>query len=199
MREQIGDVQSPNERAMVTRHSEDKVLYPRMGNTPILLPQDKFQTAPPTDQDYRDVSEEDAHPWLSPILSRYWDDNSHGMNSAQGFKSGRTVIARAPLRPAPLCKDLERVDVLEHLNPNRHLEHPIPSPFISTSNRLIWTIQQALRKLGPTGHISIIDASVLDPLSVYYTPPFHEELYRHFVFDNGAQYYKGLNEHLVWD
>lgn len=198
-REQIWDVRSSNERKMVIRHSEDKVLYPRMGNTPILLPLDKFQTAPPTDQDYRNVSEEDAHPWLSPILFRSWDDQSRGMNSAHGFKSGRTEFARAPTRPPPLCKDVEWTDFAEHVNPNRHLEHPIPSPFISTSSRLIWTIQQALRKLGPSGHISIIDASVLDPLSVYYLPPFHEQLHRHIVFDKGAQYYKGLNEHLVWN
>lgn len=198
-REQIGNVRSSNERRMVIRHSKDRVLYPRMGNTPTLLPLHKFQAAPPTDKDYHDVPEDEAHPWLPPLLFRYWDDQSRGINSASGFKSGRTAFARAPPRPAPLCRDLEWTDVLEHLNPNRRLENPLPSPFISTSNRLIWTIQQSLRKLGPTGHISIIDSSALNPRSVYYTPPFHEQLHRHIVFDNGAQYWKGLSEHLVWD
>lgn len=29
-------------------------------------------------------------------------------------------------------------------------------------------------------------------------PPLHTELKKRFVFNNGAEYYKGISEHLVW-
>lgn len=198
-REQLGTVCNKIRKVAPNSQSQDKATYPRMGNTPITLPLHKYQAAPPTDKDYNDISEAEGHPWLPPILFRYWNNGSSGINSTSGFKSGRTAFARAPPRPAPLCKDIEYTDVLEHLNPNRQLKHPHPSPFISTSNRLIWIVQQGLRKLGPDGRISVIDSSVLDRRAVYYTPPFHEQLHRHFAFDHGAQYWKGLVEHLVWN
>lgn len=47
--------------------------------------------------------------------------------------------------------------------------------------------------------MSMIDSSALNPMAVYYMPPFHAELKRHLVFDNGAQYYKGISEHVVWN
>lgn len=158
----------------------------------------KYKDAPPAEAPYHDVSEEDAHPCLPSLFWRYWDSSSQGTNSVSGFKSGRSAYARAPPRGPPLCKNLEWTDVLEHLNPSKNLELRIHSPFISTSSRLLWIIRKALRKGDPSGRISVIDSSALDPNAVYYVPPFHTELKRHLVFDNGAQYYKGISEHLVW-
>ncbi|KAM0716927.1 hypothetical protein Q7P37_006779 [Cladosporium fusiforme] len=185
--------------ARLSRRPAEKMIYSRMGNTPTSLPAHRYLSAPPSDADYVDVPEEKGHPWIPALLFRYWDNGSRGSNSHIGFKSGRTALARAPPRRAPLCKDLEWTDVLEHLNPNSSLESPQPSPFISTSSRLLWTIQQGLRKLGTAGHISVIDPSFLDARAVYYVPPFHKQLHRHFAFDRGAQYWTGLSEHLVWN
>lgn len=175
------------------------VSYQRMGNMPLKLSPTKFNNAPPAEAPYIDISEEDAHPCLPSVLWRYWDSSSQGTNSVNGFKSGRSTHARAPPRGPPLCKNLEWMDVLEHLNPSKTLELRIHTPFISTSSRLFWILRKALRKGDPSGQISVINASVLDREGVYYVPPFHTELKRHLVFDNGAQYYKGISEHLVWN
>ena len=181
------------------QHDENApVSYHRMGNVPLMLSPAKYKDAPPTEAPYYDISEEDAHPCLPSLFWRYWDYSSQGTNSASGFKSGRSAHARAPLRGPPLCKNLEWIDVLEHLNPSKNLELRIHSPFISTSSRLLSILRKALRKGDPSSRISVIDSSALDPKAVYYVPPFHAELKRHLVFDNGAQYYKGISEHLVW-
>jgi hypothetical protein len=175
------------------------VSYQRMGNLPLMLSPAKYKSAPSTEAPCNDISEEDAHPCLPSLLWRYWDPSSQGANSASGFKSGRRAHARVPPRRPPLCKNLEWMDVLEHLNPSKSLEHRIRTPFISTSSRLLWLLRKALRKQHPSGRISLIDSSVLNPQGIYYVPPFHTELKRRFVFDNGAQYYKGISEHLVWN
>jgi len=181
------------------QHDENApVSYHRMGNVPLMLSPAKYKDAPPTEAPYYDISEEDAHPCLPSLFWRYWDSSSQGTNSASGFKSGRSTHARAPPRGPPLCQNLEWIDVLEHLNPGKNLELRIHSPFISTSSRLLWILRRALCKGDPSGRISVIDSSALDPKAVYYVPPFHTELKRHLVFDNGAQYYKGISEHLVW-
>jgi len=167
-----------NERAPMT--------YNRMGNMPLMLSAARYDNAPPIEAPYADVSEEDAHPCLPALLWRYSHSSSQGENSPQGFKSGRSAQARAPPRGPPLCKDLEWTDVLEHLNPNKSLDNPIHSPFISTSSRLVWLLRKALRERDPSGCMSMIDSSVLDSRAVYYVPPFHTELKRHFAFDYGA-------------
>lgn len=180
-----------NERAPIS--------YQRMGNMPLMLSPVKYKNAPPTEAPCHDISEEDAHPCLPALLWRYGDSSSQGANSASGFKSGRSAHARVPPRGPPLCKNLEWMDLLEHLNPSKCLEHRIHTPFISTSSRLLWLLRKALRKRDPSGCVSLIESSVLDPKGVYYVPPFHTELKKRFVFDHGAQYYKGISEHLVWN
>lgn len=191
--------QSPSITESQPRHDgQAPVSYHRMGNMPLMLSPAKYKDAPPAEAPYHDISEEDAHPFLPSLLWRYWDSSSQGTNSISGFKSGRSAHARAPPRGPPLCKNLEWIDVLEHLNPSKNHELRIHSPFISTSSRLLWILRKALRKGDPFGRISVIDSSALNPEAVYYVPPFHTELKRHLVFDNGAQYCKGISEHLVW-
>ena len=175
------------------------IEYPRMGNTPLQLSLAAHTKAPPSSLPYNDISEAAAHPPLPPLLWRYHDSSSQGLNSPSGFKSGRNAHARAPSRGPPLCKDLEWIDVLEHLNPSKNSELHIHSPFISTSSRLLWLLRKALSKKEFSGCISLIDSSGLDPKGVYYVPPFHTELKNHCAFDNGAQYYKGISEHLIWN
>lgn len=175
------------------------ILYQRMGNMPLMLSPAHHKNAPPTEAPYNDISEKHARPYLTPVLLRYWDSSSQGANSASGFKSGKSAHARVPLRGPPLCKDLEWMEVLEHLNPSNNSELRIHTPFISTSSRLLWILRKALRKGDPSGCISLIDSSVLDPQAVYYVPPFHSEFKKCFVFDHGAQYYKGISERLVWN
>lgn len=189
----------PTAKSQCQSDERAPVSYQRMGNMPLMLSPTQYRRAPPTEEPYTDVSEQDAHPWLPSLLWRYWDSSSQGHNSASGFKSGRSAHARVPPRGPPLCKNLEWMDVLEHLNPSNRLDHRIHTPFISTSSRLLWLLRKALRKQDPSGCISVIDSSVLDPQGVYYVPPFHTELKKRFVFNNGAQYYKGISEHLVWN
>ena len=170
-----------------------------MGNIPLLLSPAAHTKAPPASLPYNDISEEAAHPPLPPLLWRYYDSSSQGLNSPSGFKSGRSAHARAPLRGPPLCKDLEWIDILEHHSPSKNSKLRVHSPFISTSSRLLWLLRNALGKEDPSTCISLINSSGLGPKGVYYLPPFHAELKKHLVFDNGAQYYKGISEHLVWN
>ncbi|GAB7325940.1 hypothetical protein MBLNU13_g09992t1 [Cladosporium sp. NU13] len=50
------------------KHTTTNIPYPRMGNVPLMLSPAKHKNAPPTEAPYIDVSEKNAHPYLSPIL-----------------------------------------------------------------------------------------------------------------------------------
>jgi hypothetical protein len=196
----VGDTIAMKQRPPQARSDKSALaVYRRMGNKPVMVPTAKYNNAPPTKEPYDDVREKDGHTCLPSLLRRYWSDSSQGDNSAIGFKSGRSKIARAPPRGPPLCKDVEWTDVLEHLNPNSRPEHRIPSPFISTSSRLIWLVHQALQKESKSTRISVIQSSALDSKGVYYVPPFHGQLHKRLAFDNLAHRYKGSSEHLVWN
>lgn len=177
-------------KARKRKNTQELVPYTRMGNTSLMLSPSSHRNALPAETPYKDIREEDAHPPLPSLLWRYWGAASHGTNSTSGFKSGKSTCARAPSRAPPLCKDFDWNDFIEHHNPLKHREHPLPSPFVSTTSRLIWLLRKSLRKNDLSGRISLIESSILDPKAVYYAPPFHEEAQRHKVFDNGAQYYK---------
>jgi hypothetical protein len=51
---------------------------------------------------------------------------------------------------------------------------------------------------GKEGYISVIDTSTLDPLSVFYVPPYQRELARKKIFHGREHRYKGYSEHLVY-
>lgn len=51
---------------------------------------------------------------------------------------------------------------------------------------------------GEQSYLSVIDTSGLDPLSVFYVPPYQRELARKQLFHDREHRYKGYSEHLVW-
>jgi hypothetical protein len=145
---------------------------------------------------FRDISEEEAHPPLPRFLFRAFTAESQGLNSPNGFVCGRYAGARAPPPGPPESPDLN--ETLEHLDPsktllkcskcqevgkccNKTLHQKIPSSYISTSSDLIWVIRKMISQ-GEESYISVIDTSTLDPLSVFYVPPYQRELARKQLF-----------------
>lgn len=89
------------------------------------------------------------------------------------------------------------------------------TPFISTSSRLIWIVQLLIKGLkngNETGRLSVIDASALDPRTVFHARPvgglnirkwefsiliesqFHDAVKKTHAFSNGAWHYPGTYE-----
>ena len=160
----------------------------------------------------RDISEEEAHPPLPRFLFRAFTAESQGLNSPNGFVCGRYAGARVPPPGPPGYPDLN--EILEHLDPskmllkcskcqkagkccNKTLHQKIPSPYISTSSDLIWVIRKMISQ-GEESYISVIDTSTLDPLSVFYVPPYQRELARKQLFHGREHRYKGYSEHLIY-
>ncbi|KAK3674830.1 hypothetical protein LTR78_005174 [Recurvomyces mirabilis] len=137
-----------------------------------------------------------AHPPTSGLLFRYWDENSFGHNSETGFTAGRFMYNNVPPRRAPKCNELDYADIENHLNRN-----PIPSPFCSASNCLLWILRLALKEHNrgaKQGKITLIDAANLARKGVYYVRPFHRQLRHTHCFTNGAWRYVGTHEFIVW-
>lgn len=94
---------------------------------------------------------------------------------------------------------LEWNDIALHLNNAGADNDGTPSPFISTTNLLVWVLRKALKLADPTAHISVIDTSKMNPRSIYYVPPFYDALKRKRPFFKGGFNYRGTHEHLVWN
>jgi hypothetical protein len=77
------------------------------------------------------------------------------------------------------------------------LHQKMPSSYISVSSDLIWVMRKMISQ-GEQSCISVIDTSALDPLSVFYVPPFQQELARKHLFHGREHRYKGYSEHLVY-
>ena len=170
------------------------ILYERPGRTSVYLkPHEYAETLPPL----VNVIEDLGKPHLPPLLFRYFDEESHGVNSPdkpEGFICGQFKDAYVPVRPAPSCDDVEWNDLARHLDHSSN-----SSPFISTSNLLIWTIQNALKsaKRGATkGRISVIDTRRLSRSNVFWVPEFHTSLAKKKPFKKGGFNYRGSHEHL---
>ncbi|KAK6435148.1 hypothetical protein LTR95_008673 [Oleoguttula sp. CCFEE 5521] len=169
------------------------VEYKRYDGTRLWLYQDEADVAI---LDLVAPSEESVRPPLPPLLFRYWDKNSQGLNSKDRFVCGRYKNAMTRPRPAPAVSDLEWNDVAWHMD--HRTEN---TPFISTSSMLVWVLKKAMKgyKAGErTGHISVIDASKLDQEACYWVPPLHATLKKQKMFRKGGFNYVGSAEHLVW-
>jgi hypothetical protein len=158
-----------------------------------------------------EILEKEAHPPLPQFLFRAFTVKSQGINSPNGFVCGRFANARAVPSGPPTLLDWN--DVLEHLDPSKTplkcskcnkdkcckktLHQKIPSPYISVSSDLIRVIRRMIAQ-GEASSISVIDTSAFDPQSVYYVPPFQQELARKHLFHGREHRYKGYSEHLVW-
>lgn len=82
-------------------------------------------------QPLEDVTEEAAHPHPPAMLFRFWHNKSHGINSSNGFVSGKFVPQRILVEPRgpPDCNTLDMNDVANHLNNHSGTDQDgIPSP-----------------------------------------------------------------------
>lgn len=181
----------------------------RRNMEPIPVTPEKFRIAR---SPLRNLLEQEMHPRLPRLLFRTFTTKSQGLNSQKGFVCGRFANARMIPSKPPVLPDWN--DILEHLDPsktplkcskcskdkccNKTLVQKIPSPYISVSSDLIWVIRKMIAQ-GENSNVSVIDTSALDPQSVYYVPPFQQELARKHVFHGREHRYKGYSEHLVWN
>ncbi|OQO12665.1 hypothetical protein B0A48_02128 [Cryoendolithus antarcticus] len=142
-------------------------------------------------------AEASPHPALHQLLWRYFDRKSQGLNSLDGFVSGRFMNKMTRPRPAPAVEDLEWNEVGWHLD---HREEY--TPFVSVTSLLVWVLGMAVKAFAKgerTGYIAVLDSSVLDPESVYWVPPLFTTLRAQRPFTQGGFQYIGGAEHLVWN
>jgi hypothetical protein len=177
---------------------------------PIPVTPEKHQAAQAS---FRDIPDEEAHPPLPRFLFRAFTTENQGLNSTDGFVCGRYAHARVP--PSGPPKSLDWNKVLEHLDPSKTLlkckackepgkcckktlHQMMLSPYISFSSDLVWVIRKMMSQ-GEQSYISVVDTSNLDPLSVFYVPPYQQELARKHLFHGREHRYKGYSEHLVYN
>jgi hypothetical protein len=89
------------------RRERATVLFHRLAGKPIMLTPDEYAEAM---EDLVDVTEEQAHPDPPAFLTRVWDENSHGINSSEGFVSGRFSRKLVASRGPPDCDKLEVIE-----------------------------------------------------------------------------------------
>ncbi|KAK3705062.1 hypothetical protein LTR37_013429 [Vermiconidia calcicola] len=150
--------------------TEKLLLERRAGpDLPLLPERHKIASDP-----WEAPSEEAAHPPLSGLLFRFWSSTSQGLNSEQGFVAARYRDSNIwPSQPPRSCQ-LDEADLVHHINGYKH-----PSPFVSVSNFLPWSLRNALKEVdkgSPPIRITVLSASALDPARVFYAAPFVAEL-----------------------
>jgi hypothetical protein len=192
----------------VSEARSEMLLRRNMG--PIPITPEKLRAAQAS---FRDIPGEEAHPPLPRFLFRAFTTESQGLNSANGFVCGRYAEARVPASGPPRSPDWN--ELLEHLDPSKiilkcktceqpgkcckkTLHQKMSSPYISFSSDLIWVIRKMMSQ-GEHSYISIVDTSTLDPLAVFYVPPYQQELARKLLFHGREHRYKGYSEHLIYN
>lgn len=97
------------------------------GRELMLKPKEYEQASRPL----QDVTEEAAHPHPPAMLLRYWHSKSHGINSSEGFVSGKFVPKNILVEPRgpPDCATIDMNDFAHHLNNRTGTDQDgIPSP-----------------------------------------------------------------------
>jgi hypothetical protein len=81
-------------------------------------------------QPMKNVTEDKAHPQPPALLFRYWHGKSHGINSKEGFVSGKYMPSNLLVEPRgpPDCATMDMNDVAHHLNNRGTDQDGIPSP-----------------------------------------------------------------------
>ncbi|GAB7327837.1 hypothetical protein MBLNU13_g11630t1 [Cladosporium sp. NU13] len=167
------------------------------GRELMLKPKEYEQASRPL----QDVTEEAAHPHPPAMLFRYWHSKSHGINSDEGFVSGKFVPKNILVEPRgpPDCATIDMNEFAHHLNNRTGTDQGgIPSPFISTANNLAWSVRMALKRMDLGANLSVIDPSKLDSKAIYYVPPFFEALKMKRCFERGYFGYRGTHEHMIY-
>ena len=86
------------------------------------------------------------------LAFRFWDDNSHGLNTTGGFRAGAFINCRGNIPPPP-----DRTGQVFRDETNIHLRPlPEPSKYISVWESLTPALHRGLRSTA-NAHIAIID------------------------------------------
>ncbi|KAI6797200.1 hypothetical protein KC363_g3008 [Hortaea werneckii] len=181
-------------------HPAEKIPLVRSNGPIVFLSPEKHANA---QQELTPVLPQEAHSPPGRLLFRYFDNStSHLGAKANGVFEGRGFRAtcfslnncRLPNPPASVS---DRLFTENHINRNQ-----VASPFISTTDNLIWLLSRiALRELYNgklNGHVSIIDSMALPREAMYHPKTWHSRLKAAYVFTEGAWHYSGRSEYLVW-
>jgi hypothetical protein len=118
---------TPTTKSPKRREGANMLFTQPSGRELMLKPKEYEQASRPL----RDVTEEAAHPFRPGMLFRYWHNKSHGINSSEGFVSGKFVPKNILVEPRgpPDCATIDMNDFAHHLNNRTGTDQDgIPSP-----------------------------------------------------------------------
>lgn len=118
---------TPKRRPGEPREGATMPFLQPSGRALMLKPKEHEQASRPL----KDVTEEAAHPHPPAMLFRFWHNKSHGINSSDGFISGKFVPQRILVEPRgpPDCNAIDMNDFAHHLNNRTGTDQDgIPSP-----------------------------------------------------------------------
>lgn len=135
---------------------------------------------------------------MPAIVYRFYDENSFGVNDAEGF-----VASQCTHLQGGYPKALKAHDPLLFMYMENHLnKNPVASPFISVSIGLFWVFRMGLKSLSRGNkfpRIAVIDGQkAARGNKAYFVPPYHRELMAKKVFTDGAWHYGGSHEWVIW-
>ncbi|THW75213.1 hypothetical protein D6D19_04202 [Aureobasidium pullulans] len=149
-----------------------------------------------TDQDLiinDPITAAEAHSAIPKLLYRFYDDNSQGVKTEEGFVSGYYLASTiAPPAPPPCTDDRLFSTILNHLN-----RFEISSELISTTSDFFFALRLAA-KSNANPRISIIRGSMMNPRKTYHAWPYHRRFMNERMFLNGAYRNPSSHEYLVW-
>jgi hypothetical protein len=165
----------------------------RFGEGVLLTPQEKFETTLPLVY----PPEDKAHPNLTGLLYRLWDEDSQSPLTSDGFLAGSFKAMPTIDPPPPPTAEAPMWNAMAtHLN-----QDEVDTPFISTSMSLVWIIRLAVKvtQYGKTDkNISIIDPGKISRQKVFHAQPFHDALKKKRCFTKAAFMYHGQFEVLTY-
>ncbi|THZ12043.1 hypothetical protein D6C91_08793 [Aureobasidium pullulans] len=135
----------------------------------------------------------EAHSAVPELLFRFYDDQSQGVRTEEGFVSSYYMASTiAPPAPPPCTDDRLFSTILNHLNKNR-----FSSELISTTSDFFFALRLAA-KSNANSRISIIRGSMMDPRKTYHAWPYHRRFMNERMFLNGTYRNPSSHEYLVW-
>ncbi|KAK3695891.1 hypothetical protein LTR37_018296 [Vermiconidia calcicola] len=144
-------------------------------------------------------SEHRAHPCHTGLFYRLWDDNSQSPLDENGeFVAGQfKSMPLIPPPPPPTARFPAWNSIAAHLN-----RDPVHTCWISVSNHLVWIIRVALveARRGSKKSICVIDPQAIAHArrNVFHAQPFHDALSKKRCFTDGAFWYHGQHEFLIY-
>ncbi|KAI5255179.1 hypothetical protein E4T42_01962 [Aureobasidium subglaciale] len=139
------------------------------------------------------ITSEEAHSAVPELLFRFYDDDSQGCRTKDGFLSGYYAYLTVPPPSPPPCTD-DRLfaTILHHLNKVR-----FSSELISTTSNLFFALRLAA-KSNANPRICIIRGSAIPQSKIYHALPFHQRYKAERMFYNGTYMNPSSHEYLIW-